>query len=185
MIRRKIVIFLTSWIFLLWTIRIVIVNGSDGVINTEISMQQSFDYRGLSITPTESHLYTITEFQKIMNADVETEQDDAYIVCVKFQVVNETGEELDWDEIMGCMGYGFETLTWYSAYEPFLGAKINRFSTENLGYNERADVWFATQVRKECFREKHRDKIGEQEFYYVMDVYPHPIKVKLELREEE
>lgn len=184
MIRRKIGIFLAIWILLLWTIRIVNVNRSDGVINQEISMQQTFYSGGLSITPTESHLYTITEFQKVMDTEVETEQDNAYIVCVKFQVMNKTGEVLDWDEIMDRMGYGFETLTWYSAYEPFLGAKTNHFSTENLGHNEEADVWFVTQVRKECFKEKNWGKIDEQEFYYVMDVYPNPVKVKLEIREE-
>lgn len=185
MIKRKINIFLIIWLLLLWTIRIVNVNRNDGVINMDISMQQIFYYGGLSIIPTESHLYTITEFQQVMDTEVETEQDDAYIVCVKFRVKNETGEVRSWDEIMDCMGYGFESLTWYSAYEPFLGVKINRFSAENLEHNEEADVWFATQVRKECFQEKNWEKIEEQEFNYVMDVYPNPVKVKLEIGEEE
>lgn len=185
MIKRKIIFFLIISLFLLCIIRIVNVNMRDEFTNMDISMQQIFYYGGLSITPIESHLYTIAEFRKVMDTEMETEQDDAYIVCVKFRVKNDTGEVLGWDEIMDCMGYGFETLTWYSAYEPFLGAKINRFSAENLEHNEEADVWFAAQVRKECFREKSWEKIEEQDFYYVMDVYPNPVKVKLEVREEE
>lgn len=184
MTKTKLKIFLIVWLMLIWTIRIVNVNKRDDVSEMDISMYQTFYCDGLSITPTESHLYTVPEFQTAMGTEVETEEDDGYIVCVKFRVKNETGEALGWDTIMDSMGYGFETLTWYSACEPFLGAKINIFSSENLESNAEADVWFATQVRKECFRVKSWEKIEKNEFYYVMDVYPDPVKIRLEVREE-
>ncbi len=182
--KGKIKLFLIVWILLLWTIRIINVNQRAVVESVEISMRETFGYNGLSITALEAHLYSIPEFEAALDAEVEAGDDEFEIVCVKFRIKNETGKALGWNKVMDEMGYGFETLTWYSAIDPFLGAKINFFSLENLESGGEAEAWYATQVMKECFHEKNWKKLDENEFYYVMDLYPNPVKVKLEIREE-
>ena len=154
------------------------------VDDVEISMRQTFDYNGLSITFVESHLYTIPEFEAAMDAEVEAGEDEFEIICVKSRIKNGTGKALSWDKVMDGMGYGFETLTWHSGIDPFLGAKVNFFSSEDLESGGEAEAWFVTQVMKECFREKNWKRLDENEFYYVMDLYPNPVKVKLEIGEE-
>lgn len=180
MTKKKLLILFLLWILLLWGVRIVRINRESEVSEVSLQMQETFDWMGVETTPLEAHMYTLQEYNEIMGADAATDGNDDYILCLKLNVVNRTGEDISWDALFDNFGYGFETTTWCSAIQPYLGAEINIFYTETLQDGSSQDIWFATTVEKDCFKKKHWDDITGMDYYYVMSVYPEPVKIKLE-----
>lgn len=183
MVKKRWLVLIVMILSLLWGIQIIRVNKENNVAETCYQMQEPFEWKGMTVTPTEAHIYTLQEYNKIMGAEAQTQGNDDCIVCLKVNVVNNTGKDMGWDVIMDDFGYGFETLTWCSAYDPFLGADINIFHSEVLEAGENQDIWYATSVEKDCFKQKHWELVQSLDFYYVMSVYPEPVKIKLECNE--
>lgn len=171
---------LLLWILLLWTMRIIRVNQESRISEAAIGMGETFDWMGVEATPLEAHLYTLQEYNKIMGTDAVTDGNDDDILCLKINVVNRTGEAIGWDAFFDQFGYGFETVTWGSAGVPSLGAKLNLFASETLEDGASQEIWLATIVERDCFRESHWETISDMEFWYVMSVYPEPVRIRLE-----
>lgn len=180
MTKKKIGILFLLWILLLWGVRIVKVNQESKVSEISFHMQETFDWMGVKVTPMEAHMYSLEEYNDIMGAEASTEGNDDNILCLKLNVVNETGEDISWDALFDNFGYGFETITWCSAIQPYLGAEINIFYSEMFRDGTSQDIWLATTVEKDCFKKRHWDGVSEMEYYYIMSVYPEPVKIKLE-----
>lgn len=167
--------------FLLWGIRVFWVNQEHAEKETYYQMQEAFEWNGILVTPVEAHLYSLTQYNERMGVEAETSDADDYIICLKVNMVNDTGKDMEWNRLLDGFGYGFETLTWCSSIDPWLGADINVFHSEKLQNGMNQDIWFVTPISRSCFQKRNWKRLSDMDFYYVLSLYPDSVKIKLEM----
>lgn len=77
------------------------------------------------------------------------------------------------------MGEGVVCEGWGSAYNPYMGAKLNKFYSEQLDSGMQQDIWIVTTVSRVCFREKTWENLSDMEFEYVVSLYPDAVRIRL------
>lgn len=181
--------FIRSCAFLLvlfvvfWSARIWSVNQRSS-LNTTYDIGQIIDGGDLSICATESLLLTREDFANRFDLpeDIysDTEVDgDGKIVAVCINVTNTSGEAIEWDEVIDLIECGFETKSWASGMNILYGQYLNRFYSSSLESGASQDIWFATDVNKQCFKEKSWANIDDAQFYYVLSLEPYKVQIRL------
>lgn len=154
----------------------------------EYDMGQEIEIDGFSVQATEAYLLTHEGFEQKFGYSLEEIcpyiPDEGKIIAAKLTVKNISNAMISWDEIMGKIELGFESLTWASANDPFIGMYVNVFYDEGLLVNKTQDVWMLTSVNKGCFKDKTWKNIAEESFYYVLSLEPKKTRIKLELSKE-
>ena len=168
-------------LLLLWGVRVFMVNKRHTVAQTYYQMQEAFEWNGVLVTPAEAHLYSLTQFNEIMGVEAKIQNEYDYIICLKVNMENDTGKDIEWDRLIDGFGYGFETLAWCSSIDPWLGADLNVFHSETLQDGENQDIWFVTGISRSCFQKHRFKRLTDMDFYYVLSLYPEPVKIKLKM----
>ena len=91
----------------------------------------------------------------------------------------DSDEAISWDDIFSVIGEGFVCRGWGSAYNPYMGAKLNKFYGEQLDTGKKQDIWIATTMSRACFREKTWENLSDMEFEYVVSLYPDAVRIRL------
>ena len=165
--------------------RIISLNNRFSCVSKDFGMNESFMWNEMDITPLESHLFSISEFEDYMQMEF-SEYEDAQlddtskILCLKLKISNQTGSDMEWDKLFDSLGYGFETDTWCSQIAPFLGSKLNGFYTPKFENGATETVWLATVLSKDSFTEEFWGLMNKNDFYYILDVMPNKARICLE-----
>ena len=140
------------------------------VFGTEAEQPEEFD---TTASPT-----TVYQRRNIKKATKE-DADGAKVACVQFTVRNDSENAISWDDVFSVMGEGVVCEGWGSAYNPYMGAKLNKFYSEQLDSGMQQDIWIVTTVSRVCFREKTWENLSDMEFEYVVSLYPDAVRIRL------
>lgn len=176
--KRQILVFLCLLALLLWAVRVINLNRETETDIRYIEYGQEF-YNGPAVVRTLQFLL-LDEAAYEAKFGVDTDMGDTKkALCLQFEIRNESDASITWDEVFANMGDGFECKGWYSVYDPYMGAGINMFSSEELAPGETEKFWLVTPVSKSCFREKTWDELSDMEFEYVLSMYPDAVRIRL------
>lgn len=76
MVKKRWLVLIVMILSLLWGIQIIRVNKENNVAETCYQMQEPFEWKGMTVTPTEAHIYTLQEYNKIMGVEAQTQGND-------------------------------------------------------------------------------------------------------------
>lgn len=176
--KRQIMVFAILFVLLIWGIRVINLNRDMKTDIQYIEYGQEF-YNGPAVVRTLQFLL-LDEAAYEAKFGVDTDMGDTKkALCLQFEIRNESDASITWDEVFANMGDGFECKGWYSVYDPYMGAGINTFSSEELAPGETEKFWLVTPVSKSCFREKTWDELSDMEFEYVLSMYPDAVRIHL------
>ncbi len=176
--KRQIMVFAILFALLIWGIRVINLNRDMKTDIQYIEYGQEF-YNGPAVVRTLQFLL-LDEAAYEAKFGVDTDMGDTKkALCLQFEIRNESDASITWDEVFANMGDGFECKGWYSVYDPYMGAGINMFSSEELAPGESEKFWLVTPVSKSCFREKTWDELSDMEFEYVLSMYPDAVRIRL------
>ena len=177
-VKRRVIVFLILLSLLLWVIRVVNLNREKESNVMYVEQGQEFYYGGLAIQADDFLLLNADEYDAYF--DVKDDViDGAKVACVQFTVRNDSENAISWDDVFSVMGEGFVCKGWGSAYDPFMGAKLNKFYDEQLNPGMQQDIWIVTTVSRVCFREKTWENLSDMEFEYVVSLYPDAVRIRL------
>jgi hypothetical protein len=181
--KKKMFAIFVVWILLLWGIHVFKLNRNVAVTDEYIEMGEGFIWNGIDVCPKKVYLYTDEEYKSNMGVEpVDESMDcDRRIICLKLKMTNNTGEDVEWSRVMDNLGYGFESINWCSAVDPFLTSSVNIFYTKTFENGASQDIWLITTINEICFTEKHWRDIEQVDFYYVLNIQPHKLRIKLKL----
>ena len=177
-VKRRVIVFLILLSLLLWVIRVVNLNREKESNVMYVEQGQEFYYGGLAIQADDFLLLNADEYDAYF--DVKDDViDGAKVACVQFTVRNDSENAISWDDVFSVMGEGFVCKGWGSAYDPFMGAKINVFYSEQLNPGMEQEIWIVTTMSRVCFREKTWENLSDMEFEYVVSLYPDAVRIRL------
>ena len=176
--KRQVIVFLILFGFLLWAIRVVNLNQEKKSNVMYVEQEQEFYYGGLAIQADEFLLLNADEYEAYFGVGDDV-TDNEKAVCVRFIVRNDSENVISWDNVISVLGEGFVCKGWGSAYDPFMGAKLNKFYDEQLNPGMQQDIWIVTTVSRVCFREKTWENLSDMEFEYVVSLYPDAVRIRL------
>lgn len=176
--KRRVIVFLILLGLLLWVIRVVNLNREKESDVMYVEQGQEFYYGGLAIQADEFLLLNADEYDAYFDVKDDV-TDGGKVACVQFTVRNDSENAISWDDVFSVMGEGFVCKGWGSAYDPFMGAKLNKFYDEQLNPGMQQDIWIVTTVSRVCFREKTWENLSDMEFEYVVSLYPDAVRIRL------
>lgn len=176
--KRRVIVFLILLGLLLWVIRVVNLNQEKESNVMYVEQGQEFYYGGLAIQADEFLLLNADEYEAYFGVEDDV-SDDEKAVCVRFTVRNDSENVISWDNVISVLGEGFVCKGWGSSYDPFMGAKINVFYSEQLNPGMEQDIWIVTTASRTCFREKTWENLSNMEFEYVVSLYPDAVRIRL------
>ena len=176
--KRQVMVFLNLFGFLLCAIRVVNLNQEKKSNVMYVEQGQEFYYGGLAIQADEFLILNADEYDAYFDVKDDV-TDGGKVACVQFTVRNDSENAISWDDVFSVMGEGFVCKGWGSAYDPFMGAKLNKFYDEQLNPGMQQDIWIVTTVSRVCFREKTWEKLSDMEFEYVVSLYPDAVRIRL------
>lgn len=176
--KNQITVFLIMFGLLLWVIQVVNLNCGKENNVMYVEQGQEFYYGGLAIQADEFLLLDSDEYGTYFGMENDV-ADSEKAVCVRLMVRNDSDEAISWDDIFSVIGEGFVCRGWGSAYNPYMGAKLNKFYGEQLDTGKKQDIWIVTTVSRVCFREKTWENLSDMEFEYVVSLYPDAVRIRL------
>ena len=176
--KRRVIVFLILLGLLLWVIRVVNLNREKESDVMYMELGQKFYYGELAIQADDFLLLNADEYDAYFGVEDDV-TDDEKAVCVRFTVRNDSDNEISWDDVFSVMGEGVVCEGWGSAYNPYMGAKLNKFYSEQLYSGMQQDIWIVTTVSRVCFREKTWENLSDMEFEYVVSLYPDAVRIRL------
>lgn len=176
--KKSIVIFVLC-VLIYWCGRIYSINQTPP-INNYYNIGDSLDCGDLRLYFAESHLDEPDEFNNRFGIDYgDLEEYKVLSFCI--EVENASAGNIKWSEIFGFLECGFESSVWASSVDPMAGSEINRFNSEYLAPGETQRIWFATDVRKVCFKDSSWEKLSDYQYSYVLSLVPQKIAVRLDV----
>lgn len=156
-----------------WSVRIVRVNQVHRTVK-HIHMGQSFDYNSCSVIPEEYHIFSVKEYKKFFGVEPSDAAAADMLLCLRFKFTNTSGDDMDWDSAMDDTSHteGFESLTWMSLKDPFIGRDVNVFKGEVFKNGASQDIWYITNVSPTLYSKKNWKNIRKEKFYYVLTTEP-------------
>lgn len=176
--KNQITVFLIMFGLLLWVIQVVNLNRGKENNVMYVEQGQEFYYGGFAIQADEFLLLDSDEYGTYFGMENDV-ADSEKAVCVRLMVRNDSDEAISWDDIFSVIGEGFVCRGWGSAYNPYMGAKLNKFYGEQLDTGKKQDIWIATTMSRACFREKTWENLSDMEFEYVVSLYPDAVRIRL------
>lgn len=180
--KHKVIVFLIVYILLMWVIRVVNLNQEKESNVMYVEQAQEFYYGGLAIHADEFLLLNADEYDDYFGVEDDV-TDDEDAVCVRFTVRNDSENAISWDNVISVLGEGFVCKGWGSSYDPFMGAKLNKFYDKQLNPGMQQDIWIVTTASRVCFREKTWENLSNMEFEYVVSLYPDAVRIRLKTGE--
>lgn len=176
--KNQITVFLIMFGLLLWVIQVVNLNRGKENNVMYVEQGQKFYYGELAIQADDFLLLNADEYDAYFGVEDDV-TDDEKAVCVRFTVRNDSDNAISWDDVFSVMGEGVVCEGWGSAYNPYMGAKLNKFYSEQLDSGMQQDIWIVTTVSRVCFREKTWENLSDMEFEYVVSLYPDAVRIRL------
>ncbi len=176
--KRQVIVFLILFGFLLWAIRVVNLNQEKKSNVMYVEQGQEIYYGGLAIQADEFLLLNADEYEAYFGVGDDV-TDNEKAACVRFIVRNDSENAISWDNVISVLGEGFVCKGWGSSYDPFMGAKINVFYSEQLNPGMEQEIWIVTTMSRVCFREKTWENLSDMEFEYVVSLYPDAVRIRL------
>ncbi len=174
-------IFLFAIFIVFWSIRIWHINQTQTSIEV-YEMGEDIECGDLSIRAIESMLLTKEELQERFDLPIDAfsySQDDGIVIVVHLSVTNTSSAAIEWDDVFNSIDCGFESSSWGSSNCILYGQYINCFYSPNLEPGTSQDIWFSTDVSRQCFKEKTWNQIETIPFYYVLTLDPYKVEIRL------
>lgn len=176
--KRQVIVFLILFGFLLWVIRVVNLNRENESNVMYVKQGREFYYGELAIQADEFLLLDSDEYSTYFGIKNDV-ADSEKVACVRFTVRNDSEKTISWDDVFSVIGEGFVCRGWGSAYDPYMGAKLNKFYSEQLDSGMEQDIWIVTTVSRVCFRKETWENLSNMEFEYVVSLYPESVRIRL------
>lgn len=173
------------WCLGLWIFHVYNLNREYNSRDTYYDTGDVFIYNGLQVKVEECHMFTQDEFMDYFNI-VKSEcsvfdeyKGDKRVLCLKLSVTNNTYKKIYWQTIFDGLGYGFESDIWCSSCNPMLESIMNVYETEYIDVDDSGTLWRATIVSEGYFKKSFWKNIDNTEFYYLLNIQPNRIRIKL------
>ena len=169
-------------IIVIWLVRVIYVNQKYKSDTVYLEINKSINCGNIVIIPSEVKLLTTEEYEAYFGTKIDentgVRQDDR-LICLKFRVKNISDNEIDWNDVFGIYGEGFETLTWGSSCNPMLERKINVVYDDMFAPGAEIELWRVSSVSRRIFEDKTWDKMSTSDFVFVFSLSPKIIKIRL------
>lgn len=181
---KRIIILLVVTGAVLWAIRIINVNKNDKNPIRYVGINEAVNAEGIEIIPVASAICTLDDYLVLTGLD-ENEflhsgrMNGEMIVFIRFRVRNVSPDSFNWSYVYRKLGYGFESSGWMSNSVPYYTADLNVVYGEKFEPGAETYFWFAAGINPVSFDAKHWNNLMNIDFYYVLDVYPNSIRVKI------
>lgn len=169
-------------ILVVWVARVIYINRVSSVETVFLYLNDNIDCGKYTIVPSEARLFTLDDYEDFFQVDIDEGEATGggandKIIGLRLHITNTSTESLRWDEVLSDIGYGFESLTWCSVVNPWLGKDINILYDKEFKPGVGIDYWLVTRVARSSFGNGSWKDLKAEDFMFTLDIYPRPVRI--------
>lgn len=179
---KKFIIPVLAILFTAWVIRVIYINRTYAVDTVYLRLNDTIDYGDHTIIPAEARLFTLDEYEdffgvQVDKGDIQGNSKEDKIIGLKLRIINTSEGSLPWSDVLSDIGMGFESLTWCSVSDPWLGRDINILYDDCFKTGVEIEFWLVTRVSRISFGAGSWKKLRAEDFMFTLDIYPEPVRI--------
>lgn len=168
---KKLIFLIVTMFAVFWSMRIVSINQEKKTVIYH-DMYEKIKYDSVTVTGTDFRIFSQKEYEDFFNVKPELNNKDIMLICCQIEFENTSDTDLPWDLIFNTADNGFESLTWMSVVDPFLGRDINILKADTLEKGAKQKIWYITILDPKAFSKDTWVNIRNEKFAYVLSMEP-------------